>query len=146
MCRICSLSWFIPMLVIISCQDAADNYVKIEPAHLEHVDGTDLHELTLTEKAVERLDIRTSEVNLELIEHSEARERLIVPYSSIIYDSHGHVWVYTNPEPLTYVRHEVKVDFIEGNIAVLHDGPPVGTKVVTVGAAELYGTEYEVGH
>ncbi|MDH3247037.1 MAG: hypothetical protein OEM26_20615, partial [Saprospiraceae bacterium] len=62
MCRICSLSWFIPMLVIISCQDAADNYVKIEPAHLEHVEGTDLHELTLTEKAVERLDIRTSEV------------------------------------------------------------------------------------
>jgi len=25
-------------------------------------------------------------------------------------------------------------------------GPPVGTTVVTVGVAELYGTEFKVGH
>jgi hypothetical protein len=29
---------------------------------------------------------------------------------------------------------------------VLSDGPPVGAKVVTVGAAEVYGTEFEVAH
>jgi hypothetical protein len=29
---------------------------------------------------------------------------------------------------------------------MLSDGPPTGTEVVTVGAAEVYGTEFEVAH
>jgi hypothetical protein len=34
---------------------------------------------------------------------------------------------------------------IDGDRAILSDGPAPGTEVVTVGAAELLGTEYEVG-
>jgi hypothetical protein len=33
------------------------------------------------------------------------------------------------------------VERVVGDLAVLSDGPPVGTPVVTVGAALLYGTE-----
>jgi hypothetical protein len=72
--------------------------------------------------------------------------RRVVPHSSLIYGAHGETWVYTSPEPLTYVRHPVSIDYIENDLAVLSDGPPVGTEVVTVGVAELYGTEFEVGH
>ncbi len=72
--------------------------------------------------------------------------RKVVPHSSLIYGAHGETWVYTSPEPLSYVRHPVSVDYIENDLAVLSDGPPVGTDVVTVGVAELYGTEFEVGH
>lgn len=72
--------------------------------------------------------------------------RRVVPYSSVIYDEHGNTFVYTSPEPLTYVRAPVTIDFIEDDVAVLTDGPPNGTKVVSVGAVELYGTEFEVGH
>ena len=50
------------------------------------------------------------------------------------------------PEPLTFVRHRVVIDKIDRGLAVLQDGPAVGTKVVTVGAAELYGAESGVGH
>ena len=70
----------------------------------------------------------------------------VVPHSSLIYGAHGETWVYTSPEPLTYVRHTVSVDYIEDDLAVLSDGPPAGTEVVSVGAAEVFGTEFEVGH
>jgi hypothetical protein len=72
--------------------------------------------------------------------------RKVVPHSSLIYGAHGETWVYTSPEPLSYVRHPVSVDYIEGDLAVLSDGPPAGTDVVSVGVAELFGTEFEVGH
>ena len=53
--------------------------------------------------------------------------------------------MYTNPDPLVYVRHRITIDYIEGGVAVLSDGPAAGVKVVTVGASLLLGTEFEVG-
>lgn len=72
--------------------------------------------------------------------------RSVVPFSAVVYGAHGESWVYTSPEPLTYVRHPIGIDYIQNDLAVLSDGPPVGTEVVTVGVAELYGAEFEVGH
>ena len=40
----------------------------------------------------------------------------------------------------------VVVEAIEGKNVYLKEGPPAGTMVVTVGAAELYGAEKGVGH
>jgi hypothetical protein len=62
-----------------------------------------------------------------------------------LYETNGDAFVYTNPEPLTFVRAPISVDYIEGELAVLLDGPPSGTAVVTVGAAELLGAEFGVG-
>ena len=50
-----------------------------------------------------------------------------------------------NRKPLTYVRESIKVDRIDGDVAFLTDGPSAGTKVVKVGASELYGSEIGVG-
>jgi len=69
-----------------------------------------------------------------------------VPYSSVIYDLKGDAWAYTSPAPLTYVRDRIQIDFIEGDRAVLSQGPAAGTNVVTIGAAELFGAESGVGH
>ena len=67
--------------------------------------------------------------------------RKVIPYAAVIYDPQGATWVYTNPEPLAFVRQSVVVDYIEDELAVLSEGPAAGTAVVTVGAAELFGTE-----
>jgi len=69
----------------------------------------------------------------------------VVPYAAVIYGVHGETWVYTNPEPLVYVREPVTVHYIEGDLAVLSEGPPAGTVVVTAGGAELLGAESGVG-
>lgn len=108
------------------------------PASLEEVAGTDLHRISLTEQAVERLGLKTETTSLD-----PQSKKLNVPYAAILYDSQGKTWVYTNPEPRVYVRHSVTVERIEGPVALLTDGPVPGTMVVTVGAAELLGAEFD---
>lgn len=85
-------------------------------------------------------------VGVRLIEPGSDTLKKVVPYSAIIYDVHGAIWVYTSPEPLVFVRHGVTIDHIDQEMAVLQDGPDVGTPIVTVGAAALLGTEFGVGH
>jgi hypothetical protein len=64
----------------------------------------------------------------------------------VIYDTSSQAWVYTTAAALTYVRHPITVEYIEGDRAILTDGPAASTPVVTVGGAELFGTEFGVGH
>ncbi|MCB0577737.1 MAG: hypothetical protein KDD10_00305 [Phaeodactylibacter sp.] len=140
------LALMVAALFLLGCEEKEPPHEKTEPAHIEHLKDSELSLLKLTEKAVERIGIETAPVAEEMIAHSEARTRSVVPYSALLYDVQGRAWVYVNPELNTYTRHEVGVDFIQGDKAVLNAAPPPGTPVVSVGAAELYGTEYEVGH
>ena len=68
-------------------------------------------------------------------------ESLIVPWASVIHDINGGTWIYEKTADRTYLRRRVIVQYVSGTNAVLMEGPPVGTKVVTAGAAELFGTE-----
>jgi hypothetical protein len=80
-------------------------------------------------------------VRVELQLGGGAQKRKVVPYSAVYYDGRGAAWVYVNTQPLTYERQRIGVERIEGDLAVLSDGPAVGTQVVTVGAPMLHGTE-----
>lgn len=132
-------------LPLAACHRESAVHQKVEPAHVEHIDGTELSRLTLTPKAMERLDIQTSVVREAQVTWSST-VRKVVPYAAVLYDASGRTWVYTRPQPHSFVRHQIVVDRIEGDMAVLSDGPPIGTEIVTVGGAELFGTEFEVGH
>jgi hypothetical protein len=46
---------------------------------------------------------------------------------------------------LVFVRHRIEVEYIEGDRAVLLQGPDTSAKVVTAGAAELFGVEQKFG-
>jgi hypothetical protein len=85
-------------------------------------------------------------VGVRLALSGKGKKRKVVPYSALIYDPDGDTWVYTSPKPRTFVRYEVEVDYIEGDMAVLDEGPPTGTVIAVVGVAELYGAEFKVGH
>ena len=84
-------------------------------------------------------------VLVELSLLGSGTQQKVVPYASVIYDLHGETWVYKTGEPLTFVRHPITVDYIDGDMAVLSEGPPVGTEIVTVGVIELWGAETGVG-
>mgnify|MGYP001613832666 CR=1 FL=1 len=120
------------------------NTVKTEPAKVESIEGSNLMRVTLTDLAAKRLGITTDTARLTKLTQGGSAQ-LVVPYSSLIYGLNGETWVYTNPEPLTFVRHRIEVDYIEEDLAVLIEGPEVGTKIVTVGVAELYGVETGIG-
>ncbi|XAS66926.1 hypothetical protein V3C33_15825 [Micrococcaceae bacterium Sec5.7] len=102
--------------------------------------GPDRSRLTLTDKAVERLGMVTAKVT------KGSGSDLQIPYGALIYDASGGTWVYTNPEPRVYIRAAVTVDRITGDVARLRSGPAAGTDVVTVGAAELFGAEFNTAH
>jgi hypothetical protein len=70
----------------------------------------------------------------------------IIPYSAVIYDVQGNTWVYVNPQPLVFVRHPVTVEQVDRNLAILTDGPALGARIATVGAAELMGIERQLAH
>lgn len=114
-----------------------------EPASVEQLEGSVVSRLTLAQKAFQRLGIRTTP--LRRAPGGGETGRTLVPYSALIYEPDGETWVYTSPSKLVFVRAKVTVDRIEGDRALLASGPPIGTSVVTVGAAELYGTEFGVG-
>ena len=119
---------------------AADAAKKGGASHVELISGSKLSRVTLTQKASERLDIKTAKIIVD------ASGVITAPYAAVLYDVKGNAWVYTNPEPLAYVRYPIVIESIKGQLAFLKQGPPAGTLVVVVGASELYGAENGVGH
>lgn len=139
--------WFLGALLIAAllvpaCKQIEETSTKNDPAKVEAIGQTGLSRVILTARAVERIGIATAAVG-EIVRGSATRKT--IPYGAVIYDHAAQTWTYTNPEPLVYIRHAITVDAIDGDVAVLSDGPPVGTRVVTVGAALLFGTEFGVG-
>lgn len=117
-------------LLLSACGPKAEVTEKVSPSKLEPIEGTELSRVILTEKATERIGIETITAS--------GNE---VPYAAVIYDIEGNTWMYTNPAPLTFVRELIVIDHIEGDRAVLAESLSSELNVVTIGVAELWGTE-----
>jgi hypothetical protein len=140
---IVALSITATLLLGACAQKAPATASKSKPATVEKIAGSSLSRVVLTDEASKRIDLRTEPIGDS---QDGGTQRRAMPYAAIIYDKAGDTWAYTaGPEPGTFVRASVSVDSINGDIAYLKDGPAVGTRVVTVGVAELYGAEFGVG-
>jgi hypothetical protein len=117
-------------LLLSACGAKTAAPEKIVPSKLEPIEGTDLSKVILTEKAAERIGVETVSAS-----------GTSVPYSAVIYDIEGNTWIYTSPEPLTFVRQPIVIDRIEGDTAFLAESLPGELSVVTMGVIEIYGTE-----
>jgi hypothetical protein len=125
--------------LLSSCAGAvSDAYVvENDPGYVEAIAEGNL--VTVTDQAAERLRLETGRV-------TGTRRQLVVPAAAVFVDPAGAWWVYEAHGPNEFIKAEVEVERIQGSRAVLRSGPPPGTAVVTVGVAELYGIEEEVGH
>ena len=124
--------WIVVVLLIIAgLQLAACSQTTVEAATekasvVEPIEGTELNRVILSQKAVERLDIQTTQLREEQV---DGAQRLVIPYGALIYGVNGDTWMYINPEPLIYVREPITVDYIDGDMVVLADGPAISTEV-----------------
>ena len=123
-------------LTVTACSEVEepsgdDDYA---PATVTTADPSSAPTVKFTEEAARRVDLTMSTV-------AGRKGALVVEYAALIYDKQGKTWVYTAPEPLTYMRTKVAVAEIDGNRVTLSDGPPPGTKVVTQGVTQVYGAE-----
>jgi hypothetical protein len=221
----------VAVVSLVAC-NSSHGPTKVEPAHIEPVEGTDLSRIEITDKAAERIDIQTvplrdeeivrkrtfggkvvegdasilvrvalNESDLNSVDRAQpaivrplegggdgwiaqvvaapdpveankalycsvatqsgfvpdqrvfvevsiagsGAQKKVVPYEAVLYDTHGEAWVYTRTDHLTFVRAPIVVDYIEGDLAILSEGPPAGTEVVTGGAGELFGAEHGIG-
>lgn len=126
-------------LQVTGCGKPAAAHEAEHPSKVEAIPGSALKKVTLTERAAQRLDVKTDQVR-------DQGGQKVVPYSSLIYDFMGKTWVYTSPAPRTFVRHEIEIDRIVGDQVFLKAGPATGTVIASLAVAELYGTEFAVGH
>jgi len=128
-----------------ACGEASSGYdyetaSHHEPAKLEPIKGTDVQRVIFDAEGAERVGLQTAPIR-------QNGQETVIPYNAVIYGADGNTYTYTVPEPLTFVRQEINIDHVDKDDSVtLSDGPPAGTEVVTVGAAEVYGTEFEVAH
>jgi len=91
-------------------------------------------ELRPGERVTVQLPLRSSE------------KGLVVPDRAVLYDISGGTWVYEDRGDGSYTRRRIEVARHAGDLAVVARGIEPGTKVVTAGAAELFGTEFGAGH
>ncbi|TCM15781.1 hypothetical protein EDF56_109111 [Novosphingobium sp. PhB165] len=71
---------------------------------------------------------------------------LTIPSSAILRDIYGGEWVYRRTAKDTFVRQRVEVASEAGGQALLARGLESRAEIVSVGAAELFGTEFGAAH
>jgi hypothetical protein len=138
---------FVVVAILLLRDDGSTSKAEVTaapPAVVEPIEGRHVSRVQLSAPAAQRIGLRTTAVRAA--RSAAGGAALIVPYSAVIYDDTGHTWVYTSPAKLSFVRAPVVIERIVGQLAVLARGPAAGTSVVTVGATELFGSEFEVGH
>jgi hypothetical protein len=121
-------------------QPAAVAETAVEaPATVEKNATTGIARITLSQRAIERLELSTETVK------PAADSSVVIPYAALLYDAQGKTWVYANTAPRVYERQAVTVTKVESGAVTASAGPAVGTAVVTVAAAELFGAEFVTG-
>jgi hypothetical protein len=128
-------------LLLSACRSAApteETQGAYEPITVKPIPGTKSFQVTITRRAAERLDIHTARA-------VASSKDVVVPEGAVLFEPNGEAFLYTSPAPLAFVKQDVEVEHFAGDIAVLKVGPPAGTLVVTLGAAELYGAETGLG-
>jgi hypothetical protein len=131
-------------LLIAAC-GSAGSQVEQAPATLKPIAGSQVQQVQLSASAIHRLGIVTQPVRMAASPDSgRAGSRTEIPYSAVVYDTDGSTWTYVKTAGRTFVRNRISVADIEGRTAVLTRGPAVGARVVTVGAPELLGAEYDI--
>lgn len=116
---------------------AADS--KAEHSTVTEIAGSTLKLVTLSARAQERLGITTVGVV------RAPAGRTLMPYSAVLYDVDGRTWAFVAAPGGAFRRVAVTIDDIVEDDAFLTSGPAPGARVVTAGAAELYGAELGVG-
>lgn len=127
-------------LTLFGCTQPPEKLAKRQgPATVTAIDGSKVKQVAITEQAAGRLGIKMAAI-------TEEAGSKVIPYSAVVYDENGATFAFTSPAAFTYVRSSITVATITGEKAFLTDGPATGTEVVTVGTAELYGTEQGLGY
>ena len=89
--------------------------------------------------------VRPGERVSVLLPLTGADQALVVPTAAVVYDMSGGAWVYEATGDTTFVRRRIEIRSQAGAKTLVTRGIDAGKRVVTNGAAELFGTEFGAG-
>ncbi len=121
-------------LVLASCGSSGSPSLPVS-AKLVHRPGSSTGKIVLSSIGAQRIGLQTTPVR------TSGGHNLVIPYSAVVYDPSGKTYAFTQTARLTYVEVPVNVDRINGSSAYLRTGPQPGSRVVSVGAEELFGVQ-----
>jgi multidrug efflux pump subunit AcrA (membrane-fusion protein) len=124
-------------VLLAACDEVPSNLREAQPYSVEGPEDADIKRVKMTDATAKLVPVELTSVRGE-------GKRKVVPHDAVIYNPDGGSFVYTKPGAETYVRAPIKVIRVEGDKALLSDGPSAGTTIVTTGSAELLATEYEI--
>jgi hypothetical protein len=124
-------------LGLAACDEVPSNLRENQPYTVEGPEDAKIKRVKMEDATAALLPVETVTVR-------RAGKRKVVPHNAVIYNPDGGAFVYTKPKAETYIREPIEIVRVDGDDAVLSDGPRSGTTIVTTGSAELLATEYEI--
>jgi hypothetical protein len=128
-------------LALAGCGGSA-THPPAPASRLESVPGSPAGKIVLTAAGAQHIGVRTASVlSVPAPASTTGAPIAVIPYSAIVYDPSGKAYAFTSPAPLTYTEVPIAIDRVDGDSAYLLVGPRPGSRVVTVGAEELFGVQ-----
>jgi hypothetical protein len=124
-------------LYLTACREKPERQTGVEPPVIEQPGDSILYRVRLTPKAIENYRIKTAPVREVAARSGGERLQKAVPGAAVIYGPEGNTWIFANPESMLFIREPITVERIDGDLALLSQGPPPGTEVVIAGAEKL---------
>jgi outer membrane murein-binding lipoprotein Lpp len=130
-------------LIVAGCS-STEARVEQPQSTVKPVAGSSVQQVQLTDQAMRRLGITTVPIKAATATQSAQGARTEIPYAAVVYGTDGSTWTFVETAARSFVRQSITVRAIDGSTAILASGPTVGTPVVTVGATQLLGAEYDI--
>ncbi len=125
--------------VLSGCSTSSSTPALPPTSKLVQTPGSSEPSIVLTQLGAERIGLQTAPVTVG--RGGDAT----FPYSALLYESNGQAAVYVAGGTLTFTRHFVDVDAINGDTVIVKSGVTPGERVATDGAEELLGVQNGVG-
>jgi multidrug efflux pump subunit AcrA (membrane-fusion protein) len=106
---------------------------KLVPVH-----GNPAGKIVLTAAGAQHLGLQTATVRSV---RAPAAAKAIIPFAAVVYAPSGQTYAFISQGRLTFTEVPITIDRINGDAVYLLKGPQAGSKVVTVGAEELFGVQ-----
>jgi hypothetical protein len=124
---------------LAGCASPASSAAQSPASELVTLPGTATPSVVLTPLGAQRIGLETAPVS------AGPGGAATFPYAALLYEPNGQTAVYVSTGTLTYTRHFVKVDAVNGGQVTVTSGVTPGERVVTDGAEELLGVQNGVG-
>jgi hypothetical protein len=123
--------------VIAGCGSSAEPTIvpssKLVPAR-----GNPAGKIILTAQGAQHLGLQTAAVRTGA---TSGAATAVIPFASVVYAPSGQTYAFVREGPLTFTEVPITIDHIDGDSVYLLKGPHAGSRVVTVGAEELFGVQ-----